>query len=230
MNVRIKFTKTGPLRFIGHLDVMRYFQKLNRRANIPIAYSEGFSPHQIMSFSQPLSLGAESLGEYADIVITEKISSEEAIKSLNEHTVDGISILSFKELPEKAANAMSAVTAARYKCSLRDNIIVPFDINNELSNLMKQDEIKILKKTKKNEVLIDIKPLIYEFTFNGKYAEFLLSSGSIDNLKPELIYKVIFDKYQIEFPERPLNIVRIDMYTGEVNNFKSLDDIGNVIL
>ena len=53
MKVRIKFSKYGALRFIGHLDVMRYFQKAIRRAEIDIAYSEGFSPHQIMSFASP---------------------------------------------------------------------------------------------------------------------------------------------------------------------------------
>ena len=51
MNVRIKFQKTGPLRFISHLDVMRYFQKVIRRAGIDICFSEGFSPHMIMSFA-----------------------------------------------------------------------------------------------------------------------------------------------------------------------------------
>ena len=49
MRIRIKFRKYGVMRFIGHLDIMRYFQKAMRRANIDIAYSEGFSPHQIMS-------------------------------------------------------------------------------------------------------------------------------------------------------------------------------------
>ena len=56
MKVRIKFSKQGPVKFIGHLDVMRYFQKAMRRAAIDIKYSEGFSPHQIMSFAAPRGL------------------------------------------------------------------------------------------------------------------------------------------------------------------------------
>ena len=54
MKIRIKFTKQGPVKFIGHLDVMRYFQKAMRRADVDIKYSEGFSPHQVMSFAAPL--------------------------------------------------------------------------------------------------------------------------------------------------------------------------------
>lgn len=50
MKIRIKFRKYGVMKFVGHLDIMRYFQKAVRRANIDICYSEGFSPHQIMIF------------------------------------------------------------------------------------------------------------------------------------------------------------------------------------
>ena len=67
MRVRIKFSKHGAVKFIGHLDTMRYFQKAIRRSEIDIAYSGGFSPHQIMSFAAPLGVGQTSNGEYMDI-------------------------------------------------------------------------------------------------------------------------------------------------------------------
>ena len=69
MKIRVKFTKSGPIRFIGHLDVMRFFQKALRRADIDVRYSEGFSPHQIMSFAAPLGLGDTSECEYMDIEV-----------------------------------------------------------------------------------------------------------------------------------------------------------------
>ena len=65
------------MRFIGHLDVMRYFQKAIRRAEIDIAYSEGFSPHQMMSFAAPLGVGLESNGEYFDIVVRSHTTAED---------------------------------------------------------------------------------------------------------------------------------------------------------
>ena len=64
MKIRIKFAKTGVMKFVGHLDVMRYFQKAIRRAELPIAYSEGFSPHMLLSFASPLGVGISSTGEY----------------------------------------------------------------------------------------------------------------------------------------------------------------------
>ena len=69
MKIRIKFAKEGTMKFIGHLDIMRYFQKVMRRADVDIRYSEGFSPHQIMSFAAPLGVGLESRGEYVDIEV-----------------------------------------------------------------------------------------------------------------------------------------------------------------
>ena len=62
MKVRIKFSKEGPMKFVGHLDTMRYFQKALRRAELPVAFSGGYSPHMIMSFAVPLGVGMESLG------------------------------------------------------------------------------------------------------------------------------------------------------------------------
>ena len=100
MKVRLRFTKTGALVYIGHLDVMRYFQKLFRRSRIPVAYTEGFSPHQILSFSHPLPLGMESTGEYADVLLTDRITTDEALKSIRMQSVPEIEVLSFKELPE----------------------------------------------------------------------------------------------------------------------------------
>ena len=79
MKVRIKFAKSGAMRFIGHLDVMRFFQKAIRRAGIDVAYSEGFSPHQIMSFAAPLGVGLSSNGEYLDLEVKSHNGSEDMI-------------------------------------------------------------------------------------------------------------------------------------------------------
>ena len=78
LKIRIKFRKWGAMKFIGHLDMMRYFQKAVRRANIDICYSEGYSPHQIMSFAAPLGVGITSDGEYFDIEVNSSLSSKES--------------------------------------------------------------------------------------------------------------------------------------------------------
>ena len=88
LKIRIKFAKTGSMKFIGHLDVMRYFQKAMRRAEVDIAYSEGFSPHQKMSFAQPLGVGLTSSGEYFDIEVRFNIMLADVNKIISESVKD----------------------------------------------------------------------------------------------------------------------------------------------
>ena len=114
MRIRIKFRKYGVMRFIGHLDIMRYFQKAMRRANIDIAYSEGFSPHQIMSFAAPLGVGITSDGEYLDIEVHSTKSTDESRDALNAVMVDGIEITEYVVLRQDAKKAMTSVAAADY--------------------------------------------------------------------------------------------------------------------
>ena len=88
------------MKFIGHLDIMRYFQKAIRRAEIPIAFTSGYSTHRTLSFTNPPGVGLTSGGEYFDIEFTESIASKEAVRRLNEQMVDGMEIVSFVQMPE----------------------------------------------------------------------------------------------------------------------------------
>ncbi len=227
MKVRIRFSKTGALVYIGHLDVMRYFQKLFRRSGIPVAYTEGFSPHQILSFSHPLPLGMESAGEYADVELTSRITTQKALESMRKMSVPEIGIMSFKELPEKCENAMASVTAARYEVIMPD--IIPFsDIQKAAYDFISKDEVIVLKKSKKNEKEVNIRPLVYELETDPEknIISMLVSSGSRDNLKPELVINAMLGKNTIEASD--LDMKRIDQYTGD--DFISLDDIGKEII
>lgn len=230
MKIRVKFSKGGALVFIGHLDIMRYFQKLIRRAQIPIAYSQGMSPHQIMSFALPLGLGISSVAEYMDIEITEPVKSQDAILQMNEMSVEDIQILSFKQLPEDAKNAMAAVTAADYEVRFREGRKPELDFGAALNELLSKQEIPITKKTKKSERTIDIKPFIYKAYFENDVFYFTLSCGSVDNTKPELVMKALCDFVNVPLLEFDLLLKRTELYTGERDSLISLDEIGSDIV
>ena len=139
------------MKFIGHLDIMRYFQKVMRRADVDIRYSEGFSPHQIMSFAAPLGVGLESRGEYVDIEVLSTDSSKEMLRRINENMVEGMEALSYKALPDDAGNAMSLVVAADYEVRFREGY-EPADLDAFFAGIptfLEQEEIVIVKKTKK---------------------------------------------------------------------------------
>lgn len=223
------------MRYVGHLDLMRFFQKAVKRAGLPIRYSEGFNPHQIMSFASPLGVGLTSEGEYMDIDIKEQVDSKAALETLNANMVEGLEIKSFKYLPDNAEKCMSAVTAASYLVTYKDSKDDACYVDNILELKQKFfDEaasINIVKKTKKGERELDLKPLIYRFNIrvvdNKPVYDLLLSSGSTDNIKPELVVKAFHEFLGLpEFDELSLDIKRTDMFTGESDSFISLGDIG----
>ena len=115
MKVRIKFSKEGPMKFVGHLDTMRYFQKALRRAELPVAFSGGYSPHMIMSFAVPLGVGMESLGDYFDLEMAEDMPTAEIAARLEEQMAEGMHIVSVRKVEDgKAGKAMALVAAADY--------------------------------------------------------------------------------------------------------------------
>lgn len=212
MKVRIKFSKEGPVRFIGHLDVMRYFQKAIRRAEIDIAYSNGFSPHQIMSFAAPLSVGHTSSGEYFDIELNSLTDRESLIHSLNAVMVDGIRILDAAILGEKEGNAMASVAAADYLVSFALKLTLPSDWKEKLCDFYRQAEIPVLKKTKKGEKIIDLKEGIYQLEIRGESVYMMLDAGSGSNIKPGFVLETFFKTLDMPLPEHPFRIHRIETY------------------
>ena len=187
LKVRIKFRKNGVMKFIGHLDIMRYFQKAIRRAEIPIKFSEGYSPHMIMSFANPLGVGLTSDGEYFDIELREPISSKEAVRRLNEQMVEGMEVLSFVEIPDGKKNqGMTIVAGADYLSSVKCGNL-PEDWKEKLAAFYEQEEILVWKESKKNSKEVNIKSMIYELRPEGDSIFMRVAAGSVQNLKSELV-------------------------------------------
>ena len=162
MKVRVKFSKEGPIKFIGHLDVMRYFQKAIRRAGIDIAYSAGFSPHPILSFAAPLSVGYTSEGEYFDMELNSLEDIHRLKENLNAVMAEGIRVLDAAELPDGEKNAMASVAAAGYCVAFYDRVSLPADWKEKLSAFYQRERILVRKKTKKGEREVDLKEGIYD--------------------------------------------------------------------
>lgn len=185
LKLRIKFAKYGAMKFLGHLDVMRFFQKTIRRAGIDIRYSEGFSPHQIMSFAAPLGVGLESFGEYMDIevhsfpenvtntidLVIDRREESNILKglktvqtALQQVMVPGFEIMSVTLLPDKSKNAMASVAAASYILYDKTGSFPIDNLNERLADFYAKEHIYITKETKKNTLTLDLKAGMYEFS------------------------------------------------------------------
>ncbi len=214
MKLRVKFKKYGPVRFIGHLDVMRFFQKAIRRAEIDIAYTDGYSPHQIMSFAAPLSVGLESNGEYMDIEVNSLISCEDVKDRLNGASVPGIEILSVKILPEGAGNAMASVAAASYTVRFRVGREPRTDIAAILPAFLNKKQILITKETKKGTREIDLRPGIFELRWQDDSFFMLVDASSAGNIKPIQIIEALLSEHGEALQENALLVTREETFTN----------------
>ena len=214
MKIRIKFAKYGTMKFIGHLDIMRFFQKAIRRAEIDVKYSEGFSPHQIMSFAAPLGVGIESVGEYMDIEVLSMTSTEEMKQALNRVMVEGVEVISVCVLPDNAKNAMASVAAALYRIKMKEGSFPIDNLEGKLLDFYKQEKIPYTKETKKSVVELDLKQGLYEIgTDEDGAIRMLINASSSGNIKPTLVLEKFCEFVNIQISQSAYQVTRLEIYT-----------------
>ncbi|MHC4178908.1 MAG: TIGR03936 family radical SAM-associated protein, partial [Planctomycetota bacterium] len=103
--VRMRFCKQGDLRLIGHRDLMRCFERLFRRAGLPLAMSQGFHPKPRMTFPSALAVGIEAVDEVLELEVTESCDASELARRLIPHAPPGLTFKSVEVLPEGAKKA-----------------------------------------------------------------------------------------------------------------------------
>lgn len=238
MIARVKFTKTGSSKFIGHLDLLRYFQKAFRRAKLDLTYSQGFSPHPLITFAAPLGVGLTSQAEYLDVTLNSCDEPVTMIDRINEAMANNIRVIDFVILPDDSKNAMSVVAAADYLITLKIGyeFLSIDEFQNEFRKFYNQNSIKIIKKTKKSEMEIDLKPLIYKYGFSKQgfdnfpdhgedyslgddltlYVQ--LATGSVNNIKSDLLLETFCDYSHMPYNEFAFQTHRLEIYADVIND------------
>lgn len=172
MRARMAYTKKASARYIAHLDLARLFQRAFRRAAVEIAYSEGFNPHPKISFGAPLPVGMEGEREYVDVDLKE-LGFEElraAFGRLSSQMPQGIELLSWQILPDRAPKLMALLDTAVYRaevpwvCSDVMNVERTEFLEQALQGWLKQPEI-LWERHKENTVVsVNLRPFIREVT------------------------------------------------------------------
>ena len=225
MRIRIKFSKNGLMKYVSHLDVMRYFQKVLRRCDVDVAFSAGFSPHMLMSFALPLGVGMTSDGEYFDLDVNSAPPADELLRRMNETQAEGFAVLSIRKVPEdKSSKCMTAVAASDYEVSFAEEL--PEDTEEKLKAFLALDTIEVVKKTKRHEETVNIRPWIYEMKLlpDGKLY-MLLSAGSVHHLRPELAAEAFKNHIMDNLP--PVSgIHRKELYASRDGRLLPLAELG----
>ncbi len=155
---RVKYAKDGTARFIGHLDLVRLFDRTLRRAGVPIAYSQGFHPHPKISFGPPLSLGMRSRAEYADFTLSSPCANVGQL--LAKAAVEGLDVLVVRPISEKAESLTKIIILAEYriKCTVDDAL------EAKMRDVLAREHIVVERTTKNGPKEIDIRPGIIGMT------------------------------------------------------------------
>lgn len=237
MKTRFTFTKVGSVKFIGHLDLMRFFQKAIRRAKLDVAYSQGYNPHQLMSFASPLGVGLTSDGEVIDVEfnsLPEGMDAKALCDYLNQFMTDEIFVTDFEIMPDGFKTSMACLCLCDYLIWMKDEAEVIPDFEKKFTEYINQEEILIVKKTKRSEKEIDVKPHILAYAFeaedfvkktgrslpafhgteydNPNRLYIQLTSGSATNIKPDLIMNDFFQWLGYDAKPYCYQMHRMNMY------------------
>lgn len=206
-NVRIKFAKTGKLKYISHLDLCRTLRTAFIRAGIPIWYSQGFNPHPKMVFALTVSVGSESVCEFLDIRITAPMDEAEFKSRLQGALTPELAILEVYA-PERKFLDMHAST---YEIELEG------ELSDEWLQALIKQPLVVMKHGKKGDKEEDISTQIYSASVEGNVLKATLAAEQGKFLNPEIFVKALLEK---NGTDRAYSIVRTGCLLADGSEFR----------
>ena len=209
--VRIKFQKTGKLKFISHLDLMRTMKGALGRANVPLKYSEGFNPHPKMVFSLPLPVGAESVCEYLDVTLTEVRDEEKLQEEINAQLTKDLVVTEIYPVDMD----LREIVGAEYDFSFKD-------LSEEELRSALDGPLMIEKHSKKGMLTVDLRPKIASYAIESDgagckmHAKLGVDGGEFVN--PELFVRSL--EIKAGKPIEYYSILRTSLYVAGGKTFR----------
>ena len=228
MRMLAVFEKSERIRHIGHLDIQRSVQRGLRRSGLPVAYSQGFNPHILITFASALSTGACGKREIMDVTMAEETDPDEFLEKMNRAMPPEMQLKEARALDNKHPSLMGMVAAAEYDLLIRDEADGD-QIAAAIPALMEKDEVIAMRKTKTRLAACDIKPLIFALhaeKTNGKtHIRCLLALNEKESCKPQMLLEALKEQAGISSEIRML-ITREGLFgrneNGEITPLEKL--------
>jgi radical SAM family uncharacterized protein/radical SAM-linked protein len=212
MRTLLRFSRSGSVKFISHLEQIEVLRRASRRCGLPVAFTAGFSPQVKSSFGPPVSVGHESLCEYMELYFNKKIGVSEIKDKISDVLPAGFKLLSVKNVPLKFPAIDVLVNVAEF--SIKDTGISAEDIEK----FMSLEQI-IVEKNKKGKIVeIDAKPLIVNMEVANRELKLSLRFGDSKSVKPEAVLKKLLENhtnYATIYPVKRTNLY-IETTNGEI--------------
>lgn len=199
MRAMIRFGKQPRLRFISHLDMQRFFQRAVNRTGLPIAWTQGFNPHPVMSFGSALALGWTSEYEVIDIKLSAPMGRKRTEDAMRAALPEDIPVLEVRMVDDKHPAPMALVRMSDYRVTLTgDTAQVTLD---QIPAFLAQEVVTTVKKTKSGEKEINARPMVLSIdpTEDGFCARMMPTEQQ--SLKPELLVGLLAQMAGVEAPE-----------------------------
>jgi radical SAM-linked protein len=159
VRVRLRYTERGKVRFLSHRDLARVWERAIRKADLPIAYSEGFSPRPRLHFGLALSVGHESDAEFLDIDLREDVDVAELPLRLTPCLPDGVDVTAAAVVAGNEAALQAVVTSVTWSFALDCDAA---DARERLERLMARDEVVLAVQRKGKDQQVDLRPMILD--------------------------------------------------------------------
>ncbi len=188
---RMKYSKTGNLRFIGHLDTQVMFERALRRTGLPLRYTQGFNKRIRLNLASALPLGFISSAEVLDFWLNEPVGEQIILQMLENALPAEIHVLEVNQTDNSLPSLQGSLVSSEYEITLPGNIVTEL-FEHKLDQLLAQPEVSITRRNK----IIDYKPLILEYEFrkdssDNSVAYFKLSSSPAGNARPDDILELL---------------------------------------
>lgn len=154
MRVRVRFSKTGKLRYISAIDLGRVWERALRKADLPIAYSEGFSPHPKVSFGDALPLGFASVAEFAELTFGGPVDTADITRRLNAAFPDGIDVQDAAETPEGSPRMGKLLRASLWAVEYRS----ADGLAEAVAALPAEGPLEVQRERKGEMITADLRP------------------------------------------------------------------------
>jgi radical SAM-linked protein len=178
--VRLEFSKLGKVRWISHRDVARAMERAFRITELPLAFTEGFSPRPKVSFGLALSTGHESHAEYLDLVLRHEVDLDDLSAGLTAALPPGLAVTGTAVLVDGAPALQEAVTAVEWSVEVGTAAGTPAgeaELRRAVAGGLQCSSLPVLRRRKGREVTDDVRPIIRRFdVVGGHHVEMELST------------------------------------------------------
>ncbi len=186
MRIIAVFEKSERIRHIGHLDIQRAVQRGLRRSGLPVAYSNGFNPHILITFASALSTGACGRREIMDVKMAEEVSPEVFLEKMRGAMPPELRLLEARAVEDRHPALMAELKAAEYDILIREERYAA-PLTEAVAGLLARETVTAVRKTKTGEKECDIRPLIYALRGEGQHLYATLALTEREACKPNML-------------------------------------------